>query len=49
MDVCPYCGVQLRKKFDEEKLKLFRRIANIVGFAICAVLLVFILANRCSA
>jgi predicted amidophosphoribosyltransferase len=49
MDVCPHCGKQLRKQFDEEKLKRFRRIANIVGFAICAVLLVLILANRCSA
>ena len=49
MDVCPHCGGQLRKKYDEEKLKRFRRVANIVGILISVILLVFILANRCSA
>ncbi len=49
MDNCPHCGGQLRKQFDKEKLKRFKRVANIIGILISAVCLVLILANRCTA
>lgn len=48
MENCPHCGAQLKQALDPEKLKRFKQIANIVGFALAGVIIIAILIKKLS-